>query len=565
MINVLTREVYKADISIYKDRIANVSEPNILKPENTKKVIDAEEKFVSPGFIETHLHIESSMLPPSEFSKLVIPHGTTTVIMDPHEIGNALGVEGLNLLLDLSENQPVKYLVEIPSCVPAAPGLETTGFVIDDKTVSSLISEEPRYYGLGEVMNYPGVLFKDESVLNKVLSGKKLPVIDGHSPGVSGRDLDAYIATGIRSDHESTTKQEFLEKIRKGMTVFVREGSVTKDLRNILEGVQNLNIDLRNCTLCSDDRNVIDLIANGHMNSHLRLAVELGINPIQAVQMVTINAATHLRMQDDIGSISPGKIADIVIIDNLKDFNISTTISKGEIVYTGKSINWNFPPTTYPQWAIDTVKLPADFSSEKMRAKSGLSNGSYPVNVIGVNPNSVLTEKRRFNLKVENGWIQPSEDLDVLSISVIERYGVNGNISNGFINGFRIKSKKFAMATTVAHDSHNLLVAGTNPDVMFEAVKLLESIRGGYVVIADGRKGTIRLPFGGLISTSPYNELHRELKQLNHIFHDGVTDFDEPLMTLSFMALPVIPHLKITDKGLVDVDKFAFTDLIVNE
>ncbi|MHA2175786.1 MAG: adenine deaminase [Candidatus Hodarchaeales archaeon] len=565
MVNVLTREVYKADIAVYKDRIANVSEPNILTPENSRKVIDADRKLVSPGFIETHLHIESSMLPPTEFSKLVIPHGTTTVLMDPHEIGNVLGVEGLQLLLDLSENQPVRFLIEIPSCVPAAPGLETTGFTIDDKTISRLISEEPRYYGLGEVMNYPGVLFKDESVLNKILSGKNLSVIDGHSPGVSGRDLDAYIATGIRSDHESTSEKELLEKLRKGMTVMVREGSFAKDLKNILQGVKDKNIDLRNCTLCSDDRNVLDLVSNGHMNSHLRLAVKLGIDPIEALQMVTINAATYLKMQDDIGSISPGKIADLILIDDLQNFNISTVISRGVLVYTNNSMNWNFPPTSYPLWAVDTIKLPDEISTEKLKAKTSLAGGYYPVKVIGVIPNSLVTESKIFNLKVENGWIHPSNDSDVLSISVIERYGVNGNISNGFINGFGIKSKNFAMATTVAHDSHNLLVVGTNPEVMIDAIRSLERIKGGYVVIADGKTGTVRLPFGGLMSINPYNELHKELKELNQIFHDGVTDFEEPLMALSFMALPVIPHLKITDKGLVDVDKFAFTDLITEE
>jgi len=229
LINVLTRETYLADISIYKDKIANVAEPGILTPENSKKVIDARGKYISPGFIESHLHIESTMLPPIEFAKLVVPHGTTTAIIDPHEIGNALGEKGLDLLLDLAENQPLRLLIEIPSCVPAAPGLETSAFTIDDKAIEAMIKREHRFFGLGEVMNYPGVLFKDEGVLNKVLLGKKLSVIDGHSPGVSGRDLDAYIATGIKSDHESTTGEELLEKLRKGMVTMAREGSLAKE------------------------------------------------------------------------------------------------------------------------------------------------------------------------------------------------------------------------------------------------------------------------------------------------------------------------------------------------
>lgn len=562
LVNVLTREKYLADISIYKDRIANVAEPGILNPSNAKKVIDAQGKFISPGFIETHLHIESSMLTPNEFAKCVVPHGTTTVVLDPHEIGNALGEKGLELLLDLSENQPLRFLIEIPSCVPAAPGLETTPFNLDDKTIAKMIKKEPRYFGLGEVMNYPGVLFKDEGVLNKIISGKKLAVIDGHSPGVSGRDLDAYIATGIKSDHESTTGEEFLEKLRKGMTVLVREGSLTKDLRAILRYIKDEEIDLRNCTLCSDDRNVIDLLDNGHMNAHIRMAVEEGIDPITALQMVTINAATHLGLQNELGSISPGKIADLVILNDLEDFQASSVITKGILVFSDGQILWNFSEPNFPKWAINTIKLKKKITPEDLKAKTSLDDGRYTVKVIGLRPHSVITDLRRIDLEVKDGWIHPDPDVDVLSISVIERYGVNGNISNAFIQGLGIKSTKFAMASTVAHDSHNLVVAGTNPETMVEAANLVQKIHGGYAVIIDDKIGTLPLPFGGLMSIHSYQDLYKELLEITNLFDEGVTDFDEPLMALSFMALSVIPHLKITDKGLVDVDKFTFTDLI---
>ncbi len=564
LINVLTRETYLADISIYKDRIANVAEPGILDPSNTKKVIDAKGKYISPGFIETHLHIESTMLPPTEFAKLVVPHGTTTVVLDPHEIGNALGEKGLQLLLDLAENQPLRLLVEIPSCVPAAPGLETTPFTLDDQTIADMIRKEPRYFGLGEVMNYPGVLFKDESVLNKILSGKKLAVVDGHSPGVSGRDLDAYIATGIKSDHESTTGEEFLEKLRKGMTVLVREGSLTKDLRNILQNINEKNLDLRNCTLCSDDRNVIDLLANGHLNAHVRMAIEEGIDPIIALQMVTINAATHLGLQNEVGSITPGKIADIVILSDLKDIQASSVIFNGELIYSNNQILWDFPQPKYPEWAIKTVKLQREIIPRDLQAKTSLDDGRYNVKVIGLKPHTVITDLIRIELEVKDGWIHPNPNVDVLSLSVIERYGVNGNISNAFIQGFGIKSARFAMATTVAHDSHNLIVAGTDQETMMEAVHLVHKMQGGYAVIIDNKVGTLSLPFGGLMSTHSYKDLHRELLEINKMFVDGVTSFEEPLMALSFMALSVIPHLKITDKGLIDVDKFSFTELIDN-
>ncbi len=564
LINVITRETYLADISIYKNRIANVAKPGVLDPQYCKKVIDARDKYISPGFIESHLHIESTMLPPSEFAKLVVPQGTTTVIMDPHEIGNALGEKGLKLLLDLAENQPLRLLIEIPSCVPAAPGLETTPFTIDDETVRTLIQDEPRFYGLGEVMNYPGVLFKNESVLNKVLLGKQLSVIDGHSPGVSGRDLDAYIATGIKSDHESTTGEELLEKLRKGMIAMAREGSFAKDLHNVLKLLKDKDLDLRNCTLCSDDRNVIDLVSNGHMNAHVRMAISEGIDALTAIQMVTINAATYLNLHNEIGSISPGKKADIVLLDDLKEIKVSSVIFNGEEVYTNNQLSWEFADSTIPDWAQDTIILPSSISAGELKAKTSLRDGNYPVKVIGVIPNSLLTDLRQFNLEVRNGWIRPNPEEDILSISVIERYGVNGNISNAFIHGFKITAERFAMATTVAHDSHNMLVAGTDHETMVQAVKLLQDIKGGYVVIADDKIGKVPLPFAGLMSIQSYQTLLHELEEINRLFHDGVSTFNEPLMALSFMALPVIPHLKITDKGLVDVDKFAFTELIAD-
>ena len=562
LINVLTREKYLADISVYKGRIVNVAEPGILASNNAKKVIDAKGKFISPGFIETHLHIESSMLPPSEFAKLVVPHGTTTVILDPHEIGNALGERGLQLLLDLTEYLPLRLLVEIPSCVPAAPGLETTPYTLDDQTIENMIRKEPRYFGLGEVMNYPGVLFKNDSVLNKIIAGKKLAVIDGHSPGVSGRDLDAYIATGIRSDHESTTGEECLEKLRKGMTIMIREGSLAKDLRNILQSIIGKDLDLRNCTLCSDDRNVSDLITNGHMNAHARMAVEEGLDPITALQMITINAATHLGLQNDLGSITPGKIADIIILEDLKNFHVSSVITNGNLVFTNEQIIWEFPEPIYPEWAVKTVKFQKEIKSQDLQARTPFPDGQYNVKVIGIQPHSLLTNLNYAKLEVKNGWIHPDPNADILSLSVIERYGVNGNISNAFIQGFGIKAERFAMATTVAHDSHNLVVAGTDHETMVKVVNLVHEIQGGYVVMIDDEAKTLALPFGGLMSTHPYKELHHNLLEINKVFEEGVTDFDEPLMALSFMALPVIPHLKITDKGLVDVDKFTFTDLI---
>jgi len=561
LINVITREIYKADLAIYGNRIVNVAEPGELKPENYHNLLDISGKYLSPGLIESHLHIESTMLMPNEFSKLAVPHATTTVLLDPHELGNSLGIEGLKLLLRQVEQLPLRFLVEIPSCVPAAPGLETSGHVIDSKAIEELLKTESRFFGLGEVMNYPGVLIGDTEVLRKVILGNRLNIIDGHSPKVSGRDLDAYIATGIRSDHECTTPEELTEKLRKGMRVMLREGSLTKDLRNLLQGIKEKDLDLRNCLLCSDDRNVIDLNANGHMNAHVRMAVEEGIHPITALQMVTINPATYLGLHNSIGCLAPGMIADIVIFNDLKDFNVSSVIFGGKVVYSQGTMNWDFSSIDLPSWSIDTVRLPS-IQPEVFCAKSNLSDGVHRIRIIGIQPYSVLTESLEYDLKVANGWIHPQPENDILSLAVVERYGINGNIANAFIKGFGIKTEPFAMATTVAHDTHNLLVAGTNHKIMTKAVELLNQIKGGYVVIAGEKIQKIPLPFGGIMSLEPYRVLHSQLTNLNEIF-DDITEFKEPLMALSFMALPVIPHLKITDKGLVDVDKFSFTDLAI--
>ncbi|UCE13773.1 MAG: adenine deaminase [Candidatus Heimdallarchaeota archaeon] len=562
LVNVITKELYEADISIYGNRIANVSEPNLLDPENSNKVINIEGKFLSPGLIESHLHIESTMLPPAEFAKVVIPRGTTTVLLDPHEIGNALGVRGLQLLLNQSENLPLRFLIEIPSCVPAAPGLETSAHIIDSGTIKELIEKEPRFFGLGEVMNYPGVLFRDDEVLTKVLLGSKLNIVNGHSPGVSGKDLDAYISAGIESDHESTTTKEFQEKLRKGMRVMAREGSLAKDLRNVLQAVKGTNLDLRNCLLASDDRNFIDLYANGHLDTQLRIAVDEGIPPVTAIQMATINTATYLGLEKKIGSIAPGKIADIIIFDNLQSFSVDSVIYEGKVIYTNNKLTMSFPEPEFPPWAIDTIQLKQPITSDVFRASTSLSDGTYPVRVIGALPHSVITEALKAHLEVKSGWIHPKPAEDIFSLAVIERYGVNGNIANGFIKGFRISTFPFAMATTVAHDCHNIIVAGTDHQTMTEAVNLLQEIKGGYVAIVEDKKFKVPLPYAGLMSIEPYQVLQDQLMNLNKIFN-VITDFEEPLMALSFMALPVIPHLKLTDKGLVDVDKFTFTDLII--
>ncbi|MHC1585048.1 MAG: adenine deaminase [Candidatus Syntropharchaeia archaeon] len=523
LVNVFSGEIYETDIAIFGERIAG------LGKYSGKNEMDGRGKYAVPGLIDGHTHIEMSMLSPSEFARIVVPRGTTAVIEDPHEIANVLGRRGIELILKEAKTIPLKIFCMIPSCVPATE-LETSGARIDSKEISELLNIDG-VIGLGEMMNFPGVLSKDEKVLKKLNSASKFP-IDGHAPLLSGKELCAYVCAGIGSDHESTSFDEALEKLRLGMRVMIREGSTAKNLKNLIPLLEKEN---RNCILVTDgDRTPEDLIEEGYLDHVLRRAIEEGIDPITAIQMCTINPATYFRLHD-LGSIAPGKIADMVILSDLEGFKVDRVIVDGRIV---REIPKTFK---YPEYAKNTIKLRSHLKKDDLRIEG-------KKRVIVIIEGEILTD--------EMGEVsEPDVGRDILKIAVIERHKRTGNIGLGFVHGFGIK--RGAVASSIAHDSHNIIAIGVKDEDIVVSVNRLEEIGGGIVITEDGRiSEELPLPIAGLMSDERAEDVTRKMKKLKKTLSEMGCRLKSPFISLSFLALPVIPKLKITDKGLVDVERF---------
>ncbi|MHA1169072.1 MAG: adenine deaminase [Candidatus Hodarchaeales archaeon] len=558
LVNVDTCEVIDdVSIAVKSGRISRVGNCQDII-ETAELVIDGKDRYLLPGLIDSHIHLESSMLNPAEFTRIAVSHGTTAAVIDPHELANVLGERILHLLADILIDMPVRYFIEIPSCVPSLPGFETSEN-ISSAQIGKMLRDGDKFIALAEMMNYPGVLFRDEEVMSKIkaaLSVNKL--VEGHAPGLSGKELNAYLSSGISSDHEATRFEEALEKLRLGCKVQIRQGSFTKDLINILKPLIKTGIDTRNCLIASDDRNSADLI-EGHINNHLRIMVnECGMDPVKAIQMCTLNTATHLKIHADYGSIAPGKVADFVIMDNLKSFNATETVFNGQLVYSKKDgIQPDSKEWVLPQWALNTVSLP-DISAEKLEIRSkNVIDGTTRVRVIKLLHDSVLTDMVESDLRVENSVIKHEPEHDILPIYVIDRRYNTGNIGKGYVTGLAISDA--AIASTVAHDSHQLVVSGTSIALILRAIQVIQQIKGGLVVVSNDKVFSLPLELGGLINISlKAEEVAKKLSAMHEVVESPLGD---PFMALSFTALPVIPSLKITDRGLVDVTQFKLVDL----
>jgi adenine deaminase len=534
--DLVTGELVASDIAISGDRIVGTCGPYTGRTE-----IDITGRIVVPGFIDTHLHIESSLVTPHEFDRCVLPYGVTTVICDPHEIANVLGTEGIEFFLDSALETIMDIRVQLSSCVPATH-LETSGA---DLPIERLLPfrTHPKVIGLAEFMNFPGVIHKDPVCLAK-LEAFQGSHIDGHAPLLSGNDLNGYLSAGIRTEHECTTAEEALEKIRKGMHILVREGSVSKDLHALLPILtERLSPFI---ALCTDDRNPLDIAEQGHLDYMIRTAIGHGRAPLAVYRAASISAAKAFGLRDR-GLVAPGWRADLVVIDTLEN-------CKAEMVFSaGRKVDDAL-------FATRKSVAPVGLDSVKARPVNAahfavpVTDGETPV--IGVLPGKIITEHRRYRLPARGN--QTSIDLarDIIKVAVIERHGKNGNHANGFVQGFGLK--KGAIASTVGHDSHNICVVGVDEDDMALAANRLGEIKGGFVVVEDGRvTGEIALPVAGLMSLEPYEAVRDTLHHLRHAaFALGAT-LEEPFLQLAFLPLPVIPHLKISDRGMVDVDKFA--------
>ncbi len=528
------------------------------------KVIDGNGQYAMPGFIDAHIHIESSLLTPTGFSMLALKHGTTTVVADPHEIANVLGVDGVKLFIEESQNLPMKILIDIPSCVPAtdpAFGLETTNKVIGPEDIAKL-GELEGVYGLGEVMDFVSVTNASDYVLEKLRIAHNLGlVINGHAPLLTGEMLDAYIDASIWSDHESTNPQEALEKLRKGMYLFIRQGSAWRDLEALVEVIKNPKIDCRLCGFVSDDLNVIDLYEKGHMDRIINEAVELGVDPVKAIQLATIGPAIRLHIDDHIGVVGPARFADIVLSPSLQRLEPKTVISMGEIIYRDGELLYDFERPRIPEWAKRTVNIPREIRPDELLIRIDGADKAK-VNTIKVTPGSALTKLSVEELPVKNGYISCDPERDIIHLAVVERHKGTCNIGKGFIKGLGFKAG--AIAQTIAHDTHNLLVAGKSPEDMSVAISMVREIQGGIVIVDSGEiVAEVELPVAGLMSDEDPYTVYRKFKNLTKKVSSYGVEFEAFFMTLALVALPVIPEVRLTDRGLVDVNSARIIDVIV--
>lgn len=568
VVNVFTGQIEPASIAIQGERIAGVGP--YTKALHT---LDLKNALVAPGFIDAHMHVESTMLPPSEFVRLAAPHGTTGVVLDPHEIANVLGVEGIRYVMDNARGLPLNALFALSSCVPASH-LETSGARLEAADLAPLF-DDPRVVALAEVMNFPGVVAGDKGLLAKINLGLARHVVDGHSPGLSGLALQAYAAAGITSDHECTTAQEALEKIRLGVRVYIREGSAARNLEALLPAVTPAN--KTRFSFCTDDRHPADLAGEGHIDHVVRKAVALGLDPATAIAMGSYYTAQHYR-QRDLGAVAPGYMADLIVFDDLRDIRARLVYFHGRLVAKdGVFIDgWQSPAPGIPGRTPvggkgspeagrrtpppTPLRLPRDLSEASfvIPAKPGVTN----IRVIGMDPQQLVTASLSMPPKIENGRYVADPSRDILKLAVVERHRATGNIGRGFVHGFGLRAG--ALASTVGHDSHNLAIVGTNDRDMLVAARALESVGGGQCAASDGKVlAVLPLPIAGLMSDQPAATVIRQQAELLEASKALGCPHHDPFMPLSFLPLAVIPTLKLTDLGLVDVGRFEIVGLEV--
>ncbi|MGN7296295.1 adenine deaminase [Ferdinandcohnia sp. SAFN-114] len=541
IIDVFNLDIIEADVAISDGMFVGIGEFE------GKQVIDAKNRYVCPAFIDGHVHIESSMVSPSEFAKVVLPHGVTTVITDPHEIGNVSGSEGLSFMIEDSKNLPLDVFLMLPSSVPAT-SFENNGADLKAKDLEPFYSH-PRVLGLAEVMDFPSLKNAEDSILDKiVMTAKHHGLMDGHLAGVDTNAIDIYRTAGIKTDHECNTAQDALERLRRGMYVLIREGSVAKDLKTLIKVLTPTNA--RRCLFCTDDKHLDDLIEEGSIDHNIRLAIEEGISPLQAIQMATLNAAECYRLPDK-GAIAPGYDADFLLLDQLETIQITEVYKSGNLVaqngrFVGKSDAKHVPNTQL----MSTVHV-SELHEKDIQIP--FRNGNK-ANIIEIIPNQLITNKLVEQVTVENGDFQPSIENDQLKLVVIERHKNTGNIGLGVVKGFGFTDG--AIATTIAHDSHNIVATGTNDGDILVAIQVLKDMNGGLVIVKNKQiMASLSLPIAGLMSDKDSQTVNVELDQLKlSLSQLGFVGEFNPFLTLSFLTLPVIPSLKLTDLGLFDVE-----------
>lgn len=559
LVNVYTGQLQThTDVAIAAGRIAYVGDASHTIGENTV-VLDAKGRFIAPGLLDGHMHVESTMLSVTEFAKAAVAKGTTGVFMDPHEIANVFGAEGVRWMHEEGRALPLKVYTTFPSCVPATDNLEDAGAELNVADIEDGMTWDG-VEGLGEVMNFPGVVFGDPKMTGEIAATIKAgKAVTGHFPSEDLQQLQAYIASGVTSCHETVTREQGLIKLQLGMHLMIREGSAWHDVKEVIKVVTEDHASPANIMLVTDDVYPQTLIEKGHINHVVRRAIEEGVEPVTAIQMATINTARYFRVDGDVGGIAPGKCADLLLLDDLKSMEPSTVITDGNVVYDGGELQMAFPAYAYPEAARQSVHLARplearDFLLPSDRA-AATSVSETEVNVIRAIENSARTARGTARLAVEGGFIQPSLAQDVLTLACIERHRGTGQISLAFAQGFGLQ--RGAVASTVAHDSHNLLVMGTNPEDMAFAANELAKLGGGMIAVLDGQVlASVPMVIAGLMSDQPLDVVVKEVQALEEAWKTLGCTLNAPFMTFSLIALPVIPEIRITNRGLADVDRF---------
>ncbi len=543
LINTLSGEIHPADIAVYQDTIVGLGQYE------AKEKIDVKNRYVCPGLIEGHIHIESSLLNPIEFLNVVAKHGTSAVVCDPHELANVHGKQGIEYLLQVTQNCPVSLYIMVPSCVPATD-LETSGGEITVEDINEILLEYPeRALGLAEMMNYPGVIFRDEKVIRKLQIAKDY-LIDGHCPGLGGKDLNAYILAGPSSEHEASLLDEAREKLRKGMYLMIREGSTAKNLKELVPLFKD-TISSR-ISFVTDDRHADELDSVGHLDYTIREAIRQGLDPVRAVQATTIQTAEYFGLKGR-GAIAPGYKADFIILNDLDSFDINIVYLNGEKLSSqsfGNQSTAKLPLSmNLPELKRDTLHIPYPDS------------GTCQAKAIQIVPGQIVTQKRLIHPLKKDSLAWPDPEQNQAKLAVIERHHQTGNIGLGFVSGLGLSCG--AIASTVAHDSHNLILAGIEDQDMILAARVVNEMKGGFTVIRNGTTlAKLPLSLGGLMSKADVQEVSSELTMINKaVLELGCPEELNVFMILSFLALPVIPEIRLTDMGLVDVNQFTLTDL----
>jgi len=562
-VNVHSGEIIpQTDVAVKDGRIAYVGpDASHTIGENTK-LIAGNGRYLIPGLCDAHMHVESGMVTVTEFARAVIPHGTTSMFIDPHEIANVLGLPGVKLMHDEAQTLPVNVYVQMPSCVPSAPGLETPGASIGPAEVAEAM-QWPGIIGLGEMMNFPGVFLSDAKMHAEMAATMKAgKVIGGHYASLDlGRPFHGYVAGGPADDHEGTRPEDAIARVRQGMKAMLRLGSAWYDVASQVKAITEQGLDSRNFILCTDDSHSGTLVHDGHMNRVVRHAIAQGLKPITAIQMATLNTAQHFGVEKDVGSITPGRYADIVISSDLVTLPIELVLANGEIVAENGRLTADLPAYSYPDFAKGTVRLGKELTAELFNIHAPAGKKTAKVRTIGVVENQAPTRAETRVLPVENGLVQLDTRLDVAQIALVERHQATGGVVNGFVTGFGFTSR-CAIATTVAHDSHHMIVVGTSKTNMALAANRLGEVGGGVVVFKDDKEiALVELPIAGLMSDERAEIVAAKAARMVAAMAECGCTLNNAYMQLSLLALVVIPELRISDLGLVDVTKFEVVPL----